>query len=102
MSTLYIAEYEKLLVDINGNVVMASHDPPLAEQTITIGMSSVKCSNAFSTRTKFVQLSTDAICSVAFGNANVTATSSNQRLPANSIIYKGVDPGSYVAAITNS
>jgi hypothetical protein len=49
-----------------------------------------------------VQLSTDAICSVAFGNATVTATASNQRLPANSIIYKGVDPGSYVAAITNS
>jgi hypothetical protein len=81
---------------------MASHDPPLAEQTISIGMSSAKTGNAFSARTKFVQLSTDAICSIAFGGSNVSATSSNQRLPANAIIYKGVNPGDFIAVITNS
>src|SRR5262245_51953395 len=101
MSTLYIAEYEKLLVDINGNVVMAPHDPPLAEQTISIGVSSTKATNPFGTRTRFVQLSTDAICSVAFG-PNPTATASNQRLPANAILFKGVKAGDYVAVITNS
>lgn len=103
MSTLYVAEYEKLLVDTNGNVVMAPHEPPLAEQTITIGMSTAKLGNPFSSRTKFVQLSTDAICSVAFGNpSGLAATSSNQRLPANTIVFKGVNPGDSVAAITNS
>ena len=61
MSTLYVAEYEKLLVDINGNVVMAPHEPPLAEQKVSIGMNSTTADNAFGTRTKFVQLSTDAM-----------------------------------------
>jgi hypothetical protein len=103
MSTLYVAEYEKLLVDSNGNVVMAPHEPPLAEQTISIGVSSAKATNPFSSRTKFVQLSTDVVCSVAFGNpANLAATSSNQRLGANAIVFKGVNPGDSVAAITNS
>jgi hypothetical protein len=102
MAVLYVAEYETLLVDTNGNVVMAPHEPPLAEQTISIGMSSARATNPFSTRTKFVQLSTDAICSVAFGGSAVTATSSNQRLPANTIVFKGVNPGDFIAAITNS
>jgi hypothetical protein len=65
-------------------------------------MSSAKVANPFSSRTKFVQLSTDAICSVAFGGSAVAATSSNQRLPANTIIYKGVNPGDFIAVITNS
>jgi hypothetical protein len=101
MSTLYIAEYEKLLVDTNGNVVMAPHEPPLAEQTVTISGSSTKPTNAFNSRTKFVQLSTDAICSVLFG-PNPTASATNQRLPANTIVFKGVNPGDSVAVITNS
>src|SRR5262245_65087866 len=101
MSTLYVAEYEKLLVDINGNVVMAPHEPPIAEQKVSIGMNSTTADNAFGTRTKFVQLSTDAICSVAFGPSPV-ATSSNQRLPANTIVFKGVNPGDFIAVITNS
>ena len=101
MSTLYIAEYDRLLVDANGNVVMAPHEPPLAEQTITISGSSTKPGNAFSSRTKFVQLSTDAICSVAFG-PTPTASAALQRLPANTILFKGVNPGDWVAVITNS
>jgi hypothetical protein len=103
MSTLYVAEYDKLLVDANGNVVMAPHEPPLVEQTVSIGMSSAAAVNPFSSRTKFVQLSTDAICSVLFGNpSGLAATSSNQRLPANAILFKGVNPGDSVAVITNS
>jgi hypothetical protein len=101
MSTLYVAEYEKLLVDTNGHVVLAPHEPPLVEQTITIGGSSTPATNPFSSRTKFVQLSTDAICSVAFGK-NPTATTSNQRLPANTVVFKGVHAGDFVAVITNS
>jgi hypothetical protein len=99
--TLYIAEYDKLQVDSNGKAVMAPREPSLAEQTITIGMSSTKATNAFGTRTKFVQLSTDAICSVAFG-ASPSASAANQRLPANTIVFKGVNPGDSVAVITNS
>lgn len=101
MATLYVAEYEKLLVDTHGNVVIAPLEPPLAEQIISITGSSVRCTNAFSTRTKFVQLSTDATCSVAFG-ASPMATTGNQRLPANTLVFKGVHPGDFVAVITNS
>jgi hypothetical protein len=101
MSTLYVAEYEMLLVDARGDVVLAPLDPPLAEQTVTIGVSSAVAANPFTTRTRFIQISADTTCSVAFGKSP-TATTGNQRLAANEKVFKGVNAGDLVAVIENS
>lgn len=99
MATLYIAEFESLPVMAGGQPQIAPV-PPIAEQTRSISGTSAQ-SSAFNTNTRFVQLHTDAICSIAFGS-NPTATTSNMRLPADSTIYFAVKPGDKVAAITNT
>lgn len=100
MATLYITELDDLPVDNMGRPIAAPKMPPVAEQTKAIGGASA-ASNAFTTRTRFIQLHTDAICSVAFGDAPV-ATTSNQRLAAGETRFYGVVPGQKVAVISNT
>lgn len=102
MAVLYVAEYAELPVGPAGRVGQMPMEPPVAEQTVAIaGVSAA--SLAFNTKTRFVRLHTDAICSVVFGAAPV-ATAVNGRLAANQTEYRAVPPGaSYkVAVITNT
>jgi hypothetical protein len=104
MATLYIAEVDRLGIDAHGVSVMAPHMPPIVEQTLPIGGGSLP-SAAFSGKTRFVQVHTDAICSIAFTTvAGVTpqATTSNQRLAANETRFVAVNPGDQVAVIANT
>ena len=98
MATLYINEYNSVLYD---RAVIPS-EPAIATQTVAIGSSSAQ-SATFTQNTRFVLLSTDAICSVAFGS-NPTATSSNIRLPADTLILMSVPQNQayMVAVITNT
>lgn len=100
MATLYIAEFDQLLTDANGNVVMAPHMPPLTEQTVAIGMSHAE-SSAFSGRTRFAQIHCDVICSISFGTSPA-ATTGNQRLAANETRFVGVNRGDKVSVISNT
>ena len=103
MAVLYITEYATLGVQqVGGMVSQTPQEPPLAEQTVAIGASSMQ-SSAFNAQTTLVRIHTDAICSVEFGT-NPTATSGKARMPTNSTEYKSVPRGqSYkVAVITNS
>jgi hypothetical protein len=101
MATLYIAEIELLGLDAHGAEIMAPKMPPIAEQTVAIGMTTAASTNAFTTRTRFVQIHTDAVCSIAFGVAPV-ATTSNQRLAANETRFVTVNAGDKVAVIVNT
>lgn len=103
MAVLYITEYATLGVQqVGGMVSQTPQEPPLAEQTVSIGGSSVQ-SSAFNAQTTPVRIHCDAICSVEFGT-NPTATSGKSRLAANSTEYKTVPRGQNykVAVITNS
>jgi hypothetical protein len=100
MSTLYIAEIAELGVDSHGASVVAPVMPPITEQTLSIGVGSV-ASAAFNGHTRFVQIHTDAICSLAFG-ASPSATTSNQRLAANETRFYAVTRGDKVAVIANT
>ena len=61
MATFYIAEYATGgFAQVGGAVVQTAHEPPLAEQTLSIGGSSV-ASSAFNAQTTLVRLHTDAI-----------------------------------------
>lgn len=101
MAAVYIAEF--VSVAGTGNFTVAGAlVAPVAEQTLSIGGGSVP-SAAFNTRTKFVRIHTDAICSLAWG-LNPTATITNMRMAANQTEYFGVpEAGSYkVAVISNT
>ena len=100
MAFLYVAEFARLPLDSVGANIIAPPMPPLVEQKIAIGVSSVP-SAAFSSGTRFVQIHTDVVCSVAFGPAPV-ATVLNQRIAASETRFVGVNPGDSVAVISNS
>jgi hypothetical protein len=101
MAALYISEFENP-VTVDGTLPgIQLPQPALLDQTpVAIGGTSAQ-SAAFSAKTKAVMISTDAICSIAFGS-NPTATTGNLRLPANTIISFGVIPGQRVAVISNT
>jgi hypothetical protein len=100
MSTLYVTELSSLGVDASGQNIIAPVMPPAAEQTVSIG-GSTAASAAFGGTTRFLQIHTDAICSIAFGTSPI-ATTGNQRMAANETRFYTVAPAMKVAVITNS
>jgi hypothetical protein len=100
MSTLYIAEYSSMSM-VQGPQAMPQ-EPPLVEQIVSIGGSSVQ-SSAFNAATRFVRLHCDSVCSVVFG-VNPTAALTNCRMAANQTEYYGVPQGGgfQVAVIANT
>lgn len=99
MATLYIAEYTDFPF-LNAQPGVLVKEPPVAEQTVSIGGSSTQ-SSAFNGATNVIRLHTDAICSVLVGS-NPTATAAKKRLAANQTEYFVVVPGHKIAVITNT
>lgn len=97
MAVLYITEFAD--VSATQGVTIAKQ-PVVAEQTVAIGGSST-ASSAFNQRTRYVRLTTDAICSVSFGAAP-TASATTMRMAAGSVEYFDIAQGSKVAVITNT
>lgn len=100
MATAYIREYAALAM--NG-AVQAGREPATADQTVSTSATTASAS-AFNVNTRFIAISTPAAQAVACKfsatrGAAVSATTSNLRLPANSIIFFGVEPGDIVALI---
>jgi hypothetical protein len=102
MAKVYITEYARQARDASGFQMVVADEPPVANQTVAIGASSVQ-SNAFNDLTRFVRVSTDAVCSIECGT-DPTATTSTRRMPANTTEYFGVPlGGAYkIAVITNT
>jgi hypothetical protein len=88
MATLYITEYAGLALAQLGEVGQMPQEPPLAEQTVAIGVGSVQ-SSAFNAKTKLIRLHSDAVCSIEFGT-NPTASATTARMAANQTEYHGV------------
>ena len=101
MPNVYLAEFVTVGGSSNFNAAGAQI-PPLAEQLVTISGSSVACTNAFNSRTLFVRVHADSVCSIAFG-VTPTATVTNMRLAANQTEYFAIgQPGYKVAVIQNT
>ena len=92
MATLFITGFAQEGIDALGRVVPAVRQPPVAEQTVTIGASSAQ-SAALNDNTTIVRLHTDSACHVSFGS-NPTATTSNMRMGAGQTEYFIVPAGS--------
>ena len=99
MATLYITEYTQA-GGPSGLGMLLPNDPPVAEQTVTIGSSSTQ-SAAFNAATTFIRVHTDAICSVLIG-ANPAAAATDARMAASTTEYRVVKPGHKIAVITNT
>ena len=97
MATLYITEFSGLYAKGNQTGQMAI-TPPIAEQTVSIGMSSA-ASAAFNKATNLIRVHTDAICSITFGP---TATSASLRMAVSQTEYFAVQAGGVISVITNA
>lgn len=101
MATLYITEYA-YMGQVPNSAAQIPQEPPIAEQTVAIGVSSAASSN-FNSKTRFIRVHTDAICSVSVA-IGPTATAAKGRMAANQTEYRGVPEGGQyaIAVITNS
>jgi hypothetical protein len=98
MATAYIREYADLAVTFS-KYLQAGAEPANADQTVTTSGTTAQ-SAAFGANTQFIAISTPAAQAVtAVFGSNPTATVTNLRLPANSVIFFGVKPGHKVALI---
>ena len=98
MATLQIIEYASIGNDARGLVPQVAQLPALATQNITISGTSAQ-SAAFNKDTRFVCLIGDVAYRFLAGS-NPTASSTDQRRPADSPEYFGVTPSIKIAAIT--
>jgi len=87
MGILYITEYQEI-----SNMPVSRHgqmpqEPALATQTVSYTTHAE--SSAFNTKTRFVRLHTDSICSFVFGTAPVAVTT-DSRMAAGQTEYHAV------------
>ncbi len=99
MATLFLTEYAGS-GRMAGDTVPVAMGRPILNNNVTIGGTHAE-SNAFSTNTKLIRLSTDAICSFVVGLAPV-ATTADARMAANQTEYFQVSPGDKLSVITNT
>lgn len=97
MAKLFITEFQYLenSNDIGG--VPQAARLPGTTQVVTYTTSSVQ-SAVFAATTRFVRVTSDSACCLAYGS-NPTATTSGMRLPFDSVEYFGVTPGQRLAVI---
>lgn len=101
MATLYITEYRRMARDLEGRLLPASNlSEVTATQAVSIGGASTQ-SSAFNADTRWIEIHPDATCSIAVGK-NPTATTGAQRMKADERIYAAVQPGQFIAVITNT
>lgn len=109
MAILYITELETLGTPSEGGNCQVAHYPPVAEQTIAIGASSV-ASAAFNAATRFIRVETDAICAFDIRPAPTAVVSTTTaavapgtgRLNVGDREYFGVTPGHKIAVIATT
>jgi hypothetical protein len=87
------------LAYVGSQTVMAPIMPPIAEQSVTIGVDSAR-SKPISSRTKLVLLSTDSTCCLAFGTEPV-AEIGIHRMAANEVRLYAVNAGDFIAVIAS-
>lgn len=100
MAKFYIAEYADITETVRGSA-QAPKDPPAVEQTIIITGAAAQ-SAAFGATTRFILITTDAICSILVGGTNPIATQNSHRLPADQAQFRGVLAGDKLSVIANT
>lgn len=99
MATLFVTEYASLGADVAASVAPIAAEPAVTTQTVSF--TTTTQSSAFNASTRFVRLIADADCHLLFG-ANPSATTSHQKVMADTVEWRAVQPGDKVAAVTAS
>ena len=68
--------------DLNDNPIPALRMKPSGAHKVTIGISSARNLSAFNADTQIISLYSDVPVYIAFGDANINATTSDHYLPA--------------------
>jgi len=88
MPTLYVTEFSRLGYDIQANLLAIPQEPPVAEQTITVGATSDSVTLDPSSR--IVRLVSDVDCHFAVGDPAVEADASSRFLPADTVEFVNI------------
>jgi len=109
MAFLYIAEYAGMAASLSDSPPAIVPVPPLVVQAPIANAGAAVNSLPFNAQTRFVEVSTDSVCSIKFSPASapVSATTSDIRLAANERKLVGVPNGAgvgpyLVSAILNT
>lgn len=94
MATVWVTEFAHAAASPHTGFLPAMKGPALDEQRFTF--TTATPSNAFTGSTRFVRVTADAVCHLAFGD-NPTATADSMRLPSGAVEYFGVEPLSKVS-----
>jgi len=97
MAAITITEFRHFANDSFGGPAPAPLMPPLAEQVVAIGLTSVQ-SAAFSSSTTLIMVHADADCHLAFGD-DPTADATLHQMGSGETRFYGVVPGSKIAVI---
>lgn len=72
MAFLYVTEYQALASVPNNTDVAIAYFPPIAEQVVAIAAGSTP-SAPFNKLTRFIEVTSDVVCSIAVNHANSAA-----------------------------
>jgi len=97
---IYITEYERQPLDVQGNPLATGQEPALAEQLVAASGVSAQ-SAVFNSSTSFIMVHTTEIVCLAFG-LNPTAVNNRHRMAANETRFYGVKGGNRLAVITGT
>jgi hypothetical protein len=101
MATLYIKEFSSDQLGQNGRFIPVPAEPAVATQQIVLS-AAASPGLSFNSKTVFVELHTDGICSYKIATAP-TAVITEGRMPANQTKYVGVGiSGLKISAIINT
>lgn len=100
MPTVYVTEYSGVGMQ-SGPLAIGNTPPMVFSNNVAITAGSLQ-SNPFNANTKMIRIHTDAICSIAIGGTNPTATAADARFAANQTEYFWVNPAHRLAVIINT
>lgn len=91
MADIYITQYARM-ADGEQGFLQCGEEPNLGTLVVTIGAASAQ-SATLNTKTRFVCISAEAACSLAFGANPTAAKASSTRIPGVGERWFGIEPG---------
>jgi hypothetical protein len=100
---MYVSQFSKQAVDRESKPIAAPDWSSKIGATLVIDYNAGAARiGPFDPNTRFIRMHTDSICSFKFGGSSVVATTGDDRMIAGQTEFAGIEPGSYLSAITNT
>lgn len=99
MSDIYIAEYDRLARDGDGNTIPAPQEPAIAVQKVTNPSASSQVT--LNSKTRYVLVTNSGVYHYRVGD-NPTATTSHLRVSDGQALFFGIKPADKLAVINGT